>query len=318
MVTHKILCNSKHAVMLFCLTLLVVFFSGCTSMVHDMQVTGDYANFNETLQSSLPISPGMSRVVIYYPRLALGGVSLLGVGGGAFIHFELESSEYFFKHTIWDQAAVYLDVVPGTYVFRESVTKKEVAVLAEEGKTHYIRICANSGLLNYDASVVVEEVLALAEIKKGNVRGNLNNPLLGMVPKVSNAMTEASFLPTVSDQNNYGKLYVFLVTGRPGPIQIKLGLDTQSYYNLKKKKYCCITVPVGPHVLTSAIKPPLISKDVYQIGHFVEVKQNEDTYVMYYSKGYVQEYQLKYLTQEEGLNYLKKHKLNQNGYLLMQ
>jgi len=325
MIITKMSCRLKQTTILFSSVFLVIFLSGCGSMVRDMQVTGDYADFNKTLKSTLPVSTDLSRIIIYYPRLALSGYSPVGValtgglvGGGAFLHIELENPEYYFRHTVWDQAAVYLDVVPGTYTFRESITKKEISVSTEKGETHYIKICANSGWLNYDPPVVVDQSQALAEIEKGKVRGNLNDPLLSMVPKVSHAMTESLSMPASVEQAGCGRLYVFWVTGRPmGSIPIKVGLDSQPNYNLKNKKYCCITAPAGRHVLTSAIRPPLFSKDDYQLGHLVELKQNEDNYVMYYSKGSIQEYQLKYLTQGEGQEFLKKYKLNKNGYLLM-
>jgi hypothetical protein len=317
MIMTKMICRLRQMLLLFSSVFFVIFLSGCISMVHDMQVGGDYADFNATLKASVPISSNMSRVIIYYPRLPLALVSLSG-NGGAFIHFELENSEYLFRHTMWDQVAVYLDVVPGTYTFHESITKKDITIFAQQGTAHYIKICANAGVLNYDPPVVVDQTQALAEIEKGKMRGNLNNPLLSMVPKVLDAMTESPSMPASVEQSSCGKLYVFWVTGRPvGSLPIKLGLDSQTNYKLKNKKYCCITASAGRHVLTSAICPPFFSKDDYQLGHLVEIKQNEDTYVMYYSKGYIQEYQLKYLTQDEGQKFLKKYKLNKNGYLLM-
>jgi hypothetical protein len=305
--------------LLVLVSLCAFMFSGCTPIMHDMIVNSNYLKFEEVFPNMPPVDADQSRIVVYYPRVAFAGVSinpLVPIGGLSCSTIDLQNKQGAGFFAVLDQTVEYMDIPAGTYTLKEAISKQTIDVNAEPAKTYYFKVQAYGGQLNYKPPVLVDEANAIAEIKKGKIRGVLHNPPMTIVPQNQYNLVTVNDQAIESDPNKMTKLYIIRKTGSVSCFQpIYIGLDSDTRYELNNNYHCVILVPPGRHVFTYSMKASCFGGHEYKWANLVRIKPGVTNYLTFK--------QIKYavigLTQpdsEQGLKDLKKTKLGKNGTLM--
>jgi hypothetical protein len=304
--------KKKNLFMLFIVAVAAITFSGCLAAVHDASLS-NYSKSSKLLKDATPVQPDKARIVVYYPRVALAGISLAGpVGGYSQMTVIIANSKSeTLQLQLLDQTAAYCDVPAGTYAIGDSQSRKSVAINAEPSKTYYIKIQAFSGQLNHNPPILVDEAAAKAEMEKKDIRSHSKTMISTLVPQKAYSLQESDLPP-----NNTGlaKLYVIRYHGfLGGSYPVKIGLDSQAQFPLKNKQYCCIWAYPGKHTVSFAGTMCFLYNKAYE----VELKQNTDSYLLIYHEGAESDHPIRELTSSEAKMYLSKSKFCKNGNLLL-
>ena len=303
--TMKSIINSKSWA-LFTALISVVFMSGCVGVASHSITHDNLPRFGSVLQQAPPIPAGQSRIVVYYPRSTVA----IALATDAMVGILIENQQYSLKFDVLThQGAFYCNVPAGSYsVVLMGSKRQALSIAAEPGKTYYAKV--ESGI------VLVEESLALLEMKDGDIRASGRKSVLTAVPQTEYHLSEssASMSAEAADKNGLAELVVIRSVFAATAIPMKIGLDSKPGYPLWNKHYCSILASEGQHILTYSTRPPFRSEDRFWHGCKVELKKNKITYVRICVTEDV--FDVRELTSQEAQEYLKKCKIGENGYLV--
>lgn len=307
----KGLVKSASIVSIFC---ILFFAGGCGAVAHDL-VVNSVPTLNEVLEKSPPLQDGHARIVCYYPRVALAGFSLAGMGGWATIGIAIDGEKGSFTISMIDQSGFCIDVPAGQYAI---AVAPGGGIEAEflQSKSYFVKFTSNPNMLSTKLPVLVEPEEAIKELKEKNIRSDrfnfkdafVNRYALMPKPEIQ-WESVSSELVSSAQKTDMSYLYVFN-TKSPivGPaVKIKTGVGCEPRYVIDCKKYACFEVSPGPHLLSCLITNfGAAYAPVCRTGCSAEAGKN--TYCALSLEG------LKLISEKEGLKLLKKYKAMKEGY----
>ncbi len=162
---------TSSVVLLGCLGL-----SGCGLMMHEM-MTSSLPTFEATEKMWPALHPNEGRVVVYWPRLPAGGMSIFAPGGGAIAPVYLDDGQ---PISINDETFLFADLSPGRHKVEFKLAalrpRTSVSLDVKAGTYTYVKLGANqfldSGPVVVDAETARRDLQSLKHHRKEIVPAN--------------------------------------------------------------------------------------------------------------------------------------------------
>lgn len=315
---------------------LTVLFGGCAAVAHDLEINKD-PYLLDVLKSAPTVNDDMARVVLYYPRDFAFSLRGLGHAGMGVKKIKIQGVAGSIAFEVLDQCGYYIDIPGGEYAFDEAPDQN---FTFQNGTVQYIKIGKKeSGVSMHSMGgikpTLMDEPTARSEMAKFKIKTSLaNNILERKVPcnydalriaLIPNNIEKSKLIPQLTDMSarsvekkieqepiasELTRLYIINdLNFVGGATKLEVGIDgTPNSVKLGRKKYMCIDMTPGSHLLSTRISAFGIKQVPGYLQRFNLEKGIEHYCVYDAQKGF------HFCSTEKGRELVKKYKLIKGGY----